>query len=161
MVAVRVRPELSGIANEDGKNRLEGVLEATVLYMPGGSDLPASAQAELPFAIDAPMHLTDESWISVQVLSAEANALMSDRLEMKTMLAVSLETRERKTARVVQDVTEGEPIQRRSGLVLFWPEAGETAWDIGKKYALPVAEVEGEGETKRAIEPSKAILLKL
>ena len=161
VVAVRVRPELSGIVNEDGKNRLEGVLEATVLYMPGGSDLPASAQAELPFAINAPMHLTDESWISVQVLSAEANALMSDRLEMKTMLAVSLETRERKTAHVVQDVTEGEPIQRRSGLVLFWPEAGETAWDIGKKYALPVAEVEGEGESKRAIEPGKAILLKL
>lgn len=158
VVAVRVRPELSGIAHEDGKNRLEGVLEATVLYMPGGSDLPTAAQAELPFSIDAPVNLTGDSWIAIHVLSAEANALMSDRLEMKTMLRVCCETRERETIRVVLEAAEGAPVARRPGMVLLWPETGETAWDIGKKYAIPTGAVAG---SEGAIEPGKPILLKL
>ena len=95
VVAVRVRPEIGQRQSEDGRGRIAGLLEATVLYMPGGSDLPASAQAEMPFSIDVPSPISDESWIAVEVVSAEANALMSDRLEMKTMLNVCCETRQR------------------------------------------------------------------
>ena len=91
VVAVRVRPELGQWQNENGRGRIEGVLEATVLYMPGGSDLPAAARAELPFSVETPGELNDESWITVEVVSAEANALMSDRLEMKTLLNIGCE----------------------------------------------------------------------
>ncbi|MGN0802245.1 MAG: DUF3794 domain-containing protein [Candidatus Faecivicinus sp.] len=161
VVAVRVRPDVGEWRNENGKGRIEGLLEATVLYMPGGSDLPAAAQAELPFAIDVPSELSDESWIALEVVSAEANALMSDRLEMKTMLNVCCETRRRSDATIVRDVTEGEPIRRRSGIVILWPNEGETAWDIGRRYALSVDRVTGEGEKKRRIEAGKPIVLKL
>lgn len=161
VVAVRVRPDVAEWRNENGKGRIVGLLEAVILYMPGGSDLPASAQAELPFEIDVPTELTDESWISIEAASAEANALMSDRLEMKTMLSICCETRRRAQETVVQDIAEGAPIQRRSGIVILWPNEGETGWEIGKRYAMPVDSVVGEGDRKRKIEAGKPIVLKM
>lgn len=159
VVAVRVRPEIGQRQSEDGRGRIAGLLEATVLYMPGGSDLPASAQAEMPFEIEVPAPIDDDSWISVEVVSAEANALMSDRLEMKTLLNVCCETRRRSRIAVVQSVEEGAPIRKRPGFVLLWPCAGETSWEIGKRYGLPVAKVDAGGA--RAIEPGKPIILKI
>lgn len=158
VTAVRVRPEIGQWQGEEGRGRIEGVLEAEVLYMPGGSDLPTATRAELPFEVEVPGVLSDDSWISVEVVSAEANALMSDRLELKTMLAVQCETRRRAQVTVVEQVSEGEQIQRRPGMVLLWPETGETAWDIGKRYALPVENVE---KSSGKLEPGKPILLKL
>ena len=161
VVAVRVRPELGQWQNENGRGRIEGVLEAAILYMPGGSDLPTATQAELPFTVEVPGELNDESWISVEVVSAEANALMSDRLEMKTMLSICCETRKRAQVTVVQRVSEGEPVVKKPGIVLLWPEEGETAWDIGRRYALPVETVAGTEENPRKIEAGKPIMLKL
>lgn len=122
--------------------------------------MPTSARAELPFAIDVPEKIGDESWIVVDVVSAEANALMSDRLELKTMLNVCCETRRRKTETIVQEVEEGEEMQKRSGFVILWPESGETAWDVGKRYAIPVESVKvrlKDGE----IEEGKPLVLKM
>lgn len=161
VVAVRVRPEIGERRNENGKGRIVGLLEATILYMPGGSDLPAAAKAELPFAIDVPVELSDESWIAIDVTGAEANALMSDRLEMKTMLNVCCETRKRSEMAVVQDVQTGEMIRRRSGIVILWPNEGESAWEIGKRYALPVQNIVGADEKKGRIEAGKPIVLKM
>lgn len=159
VIAVRVRPEIAERRNEDGRGRIEGLLEATILYMPGGSDLPAAAQAELPFGVDVPMELDDESWISLEVASAEANALMSDRLEMKTMLNIQCETRRRGETTVVQALSEGELIRRRPGIVILWPENGEGPWEIGKRYLLPVDAVSDEG--RRKIEEGKPVVLKM
>ena len=161
VVAVRVRPEIAERRNENGKGRIEGILEATVLYMPGGSDLPAAAKAELPFEIDVPSEINEETWIAVDVSGAEANALMSDRLEMKTMLNICCETRRRSEITVVQEVSEGAPVGRRPGIVILWPGEGETAWEIGKRYALPVSLVAGEDEKGGRIEPGKPVVLKI
>ena len=122
--------------------------------MPGGSELPASAEAELPFSLTVPQALNDESMIEMQVLSAEANALMSDRLEMKLQLSVSCETRQRAEVEIVTEITEGAPVQRRPGIVVSWPLPGETAWDFGKRYGIPAGSV---GE----VEAGKAVVLKV
>ena len=89
VLATQARPVVGEWGTENGQGRVEGVVEARVLYMPGGSDLPASAEAELPFSLTIPQALNDRSFIDIQVLSAEANALMSDRLELKLNLSVS------------------------------------------------------------------------
>ena len=122
--------------------------------MPGGSELPASAEAELPFSLTVPQALNDESLIDLQVLSAEANALMSDRLEMKLQLSVTCQTRQRTQLEIVTELTEGAHVQRRPGIVVSWPLPSETAWDIGKRYGIPAVSV---GE----IEAGKAVVLKV
>jgi hypothetical protein len=154
VIATQVHPSIGEWRNENGQGRIEGVAETRVLYMPGGSELPASAEAELPFSLTVPQMLNDESTIDLQVLSAEANALMSDRLEMKLQLSVTCQTRQRAEVEIVTQLTEGAPVQRRPGIVVSWPLPGETAWDIGKRYGIPAVSV---GE----IEAGKAVVLKV
>ena len=154
VIAAQVHPAIGEWRNENGQGRVEGVIETRVMYMPGGSDLPASAEAELPFSLTVPQELNDQSLIDIQVLSSEANALMSDRLELKLQLSVTCQTRRRESVRVVEEIEEEEPISRRPGIVLRWPETGETAWSIGKRYAVP-ADAVGE------VEPGKPVVVKV
>lgn len=150
VIATQVHPSIGQWRSENGQGIIEGVAETRVLYVPGGSDLPASAEAELPFTVTVPQTLDDDSLVDIQVISAEGNALMSDRLEMKLQLAVTCETRVRQRVRVVEELEEDEPLQRRAGIVIRWPEAGETAWDIGKRYGVPADSV-GEVETGKPV----------
>ena len=105
---------------------------------------------ELPFSVTVPQALNDASLIDIQVLSAEANALMSDRLEMKLQLSVTCETRQRTDVEIVTEIAEGAPVQRRPGIVINWPLPGETAWDLGKRYGIPADDV-GEVEAGQAV----------
>ena len=141
VIATLARPLLGERSGDT--NRLEGVLEAEVLYMPGGSELPASARSELPFVLELPFSLGEDALVRLQVISAEANALMSDRLELKAQLAVCCEDRRRETAEIAREITEGAPIQRRPGIVVCWPDPGETPWQLGRRYAIPAEQTAG------------------
>ena len=137
VLAAQVHPVIGGIGAENGQGRVEGILEASVLYMPGGSELPAAAQAELPFSLAAPMPLDEDDDVTLTVLSAEASALMSDRLEMKVQLGVICERRRRERVEIVTDVRADAPIERRPGIIICFPDADEDAWALGKRYAVP------------------------
>ena len=150
VIATLARPNIGEWRKENGQSVIDGVIETRVMYVPGGSDLPAAAEAELPFSLTVPQALNEDSLIDTQVLSAEANALMSDRLEMKLTLSIACETRRREAVTIVEDIGEGEPIRRRPGIVVRWPEPGETQWDIGKRYGVPAANV-GEVEAGKAV----------
>ncbi len=154
VIATQVHPSIGQWTTENGQGRIEGVAETRVLYMPGGSDMPSSAEAELPFALTVPQALNEESLIDIQVISAEANALMSDRLEMKLQLSVTCETRQREEIRFVEEIEEGEPLQSRPGIIISWPRAGEGAWELGKRNGVP-AESIGE------VLPGKPVVLKV
>lgn len=151
VIAARVNPVIGERRTENGRGRITGVLEASVLYLPGGSELTASAQSELPFEITLPMPLDEDARVILQPVSAEASALMSDRLELKAQLAVSCETRTRGTVRLVQDLQEGETLTRRPGIVITWPGAGETPWELGRRYAIPAEQAEGAEEGKAMV----------
>ncbi|MGI6240308.1 MAG: SPOCS domain-containing protein [Christensenellales bacterium] len=160
VIAVVVHPNVSGwTTGED--SRIEGVLEANVIYMPGGSDRIASAQSELPFSIRHQGELNDASEVELQVLSAEANALMSDRVELRCALAVNTLTRFVGDATVVQEISEGEPVTKRPGIVLFWPASGDSAWTIGRRYAVPVEDVLAMNGGSSVIEAGRAMVLKI
>jgi len=154
VIAVKATPVIGEWRGENGQGRIDGVIEVRVLYLPGGSDIPAAAEAELPFSVTVPQALNERSMIDIQVLSAEANALMSDRLEMKLNLSIACQTRRREAVEVVEEVEEDDDLTRRPGIVIRWPDAGETAWDIGKRYAVPVDSV---GD----VEPGKPVVVKV
>lgn len=154
VIATRVRPVIGEWVNENGRGRIDGLMEASVLYMPGGSDRVAAAQSELPFSVDIPAALTEDACVRLRVMSAESNALMSDRLEMKIQLNVSAEIRRRGAFEIVETLTEGPEIEKKPGIVIFWPEAGEDAWLTGKRYGVDAADVP-------EIRPGKPVIIKL
>lgn len=136
VIATRVHPVIGEWTHENGRTRMDGLLETSVLYMPGGSDLVTSAQSELPFSIVLPVLMNQTDCVNVQVMSADANALMSDRLEMKIQMRITGEMRRRQDFDIVEDVETGEAITKKSGYVIFWPHGDETAWDVGKRYGV-------------------------
>ena len=154
VIAAQARPVIGGWQGGDGVGRVEGILEVSVLYAPSDGGQPAGAAAELPFAVDVPLPLDETSGLSVQALSAEASALMGDRLDMKVQLGLRCETRLRQTARIVTDVAEGAPLERRAGIVIVWPGEGEDAWSIARRYAIPAAQAADA-------QPGKALVLRI
>ena len=79
---------------------------------------------------------------------------MSDRLELKLNLSVSAETRRRERVEVVEEIEEDEPIRRRPGIAIRWPDPGDTPWTLAKGYAIPVDSV---GD----VEPGKPVVVKV
>ena len=159
VIAVRVLPNIAEISNVDGRSRVSGLLDATILYMSGGTDQPASAHTELPFELELPRELNDTASVCLSVSSAEANALMSDRLEMKIGLFADCEARVQGEFTIASDVDEVEAEPRKPGYVICWPETGEDAWAIGRRYGVPEAEVtESAGEE---VAQGKPIVLRI
>ena len=146
VIAVRVLPNLAEIQSIEGGSRISGLMDASVLYMPVGSDAPASAHASMPFELDLPWKLGENPALCLGVISAEANALMSDRLEMKILLGVDCEDRRQEQFCFVNEITEGEARERRPCYVICWPMEGEDAWAIAKRYGVRADAVAPEGK---------------
>lgn len=144
VIATLAHPAVGEWRVENGQTKIEGVLEAAVLYLPGGTDRPASTESEMPFSLTVPLALEEGAIVDIQVISAEVSALMSDRLEMKAQLGVTCESPKREEIDVVREVAEGGPVQRRPGIIITWPGCDDDAWSVGKRYGVPAAQV---GET--------------
>jgi len=160
IIAVRAQPNLAETQSQAGRTRLSGIIEADVLYIPSGSDFPSAARTELPFEMEIPQEINDSSMIRLDVSSAEANALMSDRLEMKIGLNAACETRIQSCYELISGATCSECPKRKSAYVVYWPEENENSWSVGKRFSIPevnVMEAAGEG----GIQEGKCIILNL
>jgi hypothetical protein len=160
VLAVRARPNLSQWTAADGFTTFEGVLETGVLYLPGGDERLCSARAEMPFSVRCAGEMPQDAWAKVSASGAEANALMSDRLELRCALSVNGETRASRRVRALVDAEASEPPRRRGGITLVWPEEGASAWSIGKKYRLPVEKIVAANGGKEQIVSGKALALR-
>lgn len=160
VISVAVHPNISGWGTNSESN-IEGILEATVLYMPGGSDTVTSAHSEMPFSIKCPGSLNDSSMVCLSVLSAEASTLMSDRVELKCTLGVNTFTRDEDKICVVSDASEGERLKKRPGVILCWPAADDTLWSIGRRYSVPVNDVKQMNGGSQGIEQGRALVIKI
>lgn len=160
VLAVRARPLLSQWIPQDGKTTLEGVLDVGVLYLPGGSEKLYATRAELPFSIQCEGEYPSDAWISIQAIGAEASALMSDRLEFKCTLRVEGSAREEHTYTLATDLTAAEATPSKGGLRIIWPQEGDSAWSIGKRYAIPQANVQAELGENQAFN-AKSIVLRI
>lgn len=161
VLAVRAHPVLSQWNVQDGHTTLEGVIEATVLYMPGGSDQVTSVRAELPFEIHCQGELPQEAWINLTAVDADATALMSDRLELKCTLKVDSSARMTQSVAVAMMAEETEPESRKSALVIAYPGSSDTFWSIGKKYGLAVSQLQALNPGVPAVEPGRPLLVRV
>lgn len=160
VIAVRALPNIAEIDASGAGTRVSGLIDATVLYMPGGSDCPASAHTQLPFELSLPGALNESAVVRMSVASAEANALMSDRLEMKIALNLDCDARIQEDFSIVRTLEESESAPRRPGYVICWPAEGEDAWAIGKRYGVPSASV-SEAAADGKVAPGRPLVLRV
>ena len=158
VVAVRVQPGIAEIKASDGRSRITGILDAIVLYTTASTRTPASLQAAIEFSADVPQALREDSQIILTVLQAEAGSVMGDQLDIRVNLSISCMTRIETQYSVATDVHEGDAIDRRTGFVIVWPEAEDTAWTIGRRYRIGEESV-ARGTENGEIEPGKPIVI--
>ncbi len=136
IVAVRVQPNIAEIRSSGDRSRIAGLLDASILYITANAHAPASLQTSIEFTVDVPQQLRDDSQVAIDVLQAEAGSVMGDQMDIKANLNIRCMTRNETEYSVVADVTEGDPIERRTGFVIIWPEQGDDAWQIGRRYRV-------------------------
>ncbi|MDO4739102.1 MAG: DUF3794 domain-containing protein [Eubacteriales bacterium] len=138
VIALRVRPQIGQIDSAACGSRISGILETQALYLASGSGALCSAKEELPFAIDCPVALTDSDAIELETESADATALMNDRLEVSCALHVTGAHRSEKELRLLRSAA-AEPVEKTPfSVVFYWPSREEELWEIGKRYRVPM-----------------------
>ena len=161
-LAARVRPVVSGWeADEKGGGRVQGVLEATVLYMPSGGERLSSVRSELPFSLATEAPEGGGASVSVTASEAEASALMSDRMELKCVLSARGAAWRTQETSLVTGVKEAEAAPRRRGLGIYYPAPGDTLWTIGRRYRVALDDLRAENAELAEATPGSPVFLRI
>lgn len=148
VLATHVLPVVGEWQAEGEKTRVRGLLEATVVYLasPGGEIV--STRGEIPFEVELPAAMDEDAWVEVTAADAEANALMSDRLELRCRLLARAEGRSCREVTLITDARQVEAAAARHGVGLCYPQPGDSLWSLAKRYRVPQEELRplAEGE---------------
>ena len=158
--AIRARANVGEVAQDGGVTTINGVVDAQVLYMSGSGDKLMHQSAFLPFEVSLASALNEDAWVSVTVQSAEGNALMSDRVELKCMLQISASAWERGNIEVVSELVETDSSDTFKGILIVWPQTGDDIWDLAKRYRMPEEKVIASNGGKARVDPGKAIVIR-
>ena len=160
-LAAHVRPVVSGWETENGEGRAQGVLEATVLYMPSGGDRLTSVRAELPFAVKTPAPAGEDAALSVTASEAEAAALMSDRMELKCALSVRGVSWKPEDTAVVTAAQEAGSAPRRRGAGIRYPEPGDTFWSVARRYRVALEDLKAENPDMAEVRAGTPVIVRV
>jgi|GEM_PF-1771030 len=160
-LAARVRPVVSGWETERGVGQAQGVLEATVLYMPSGSEQLASVRAELPFTIRTAAPAGGDAALTVTASEAEASALMSDRMELRCVLTARGAVWRTEEETVVTGAQEDGTRPRRRGIGIFYPAAGDTFWTIGRRYRAALDVLKAENPQQEEAQAGQPVVVRI
>ncbi len=161
VVALRLRPVVSGFVPEDNATTVEGVMDAQVIYMVSGSDQLAAARADLSFTARVDTALSDDAWVHVQTIGVEGNALMNDRIDLKCALLVGVDARMVETIQIATNVTVAGPAKHPRGIMMYWPTESDTPWRIGKHYGVALERITAAQGNRTSMQPGEALVIRL
>lgn len=160
MLAAFVQPVLTNITPQGTRTVAEGTLKVTLLYMTDGQAAPVSAKVEAPFRMPFAVQASPEDIVLLTAANVEAASLTSDRAELRYILRAQVEGDAAQEVSLVTDAAAVPAMQTTQDIVLCYPQPGETAWDIAKRYRIPESELRAlnpgmEGDP----EPGKGIIV--
>lgn len=136
MLAAFVRPVRTVYAPQGSRTVAEGVLEATLIYMTDGQAAPVSAQVEAPFRTAFAVRTGGEDIVMLSASNVEAVPITSDRVELRYILRAQVEGNAAQEVSLVTDAAAVPALQTTQDIVLCYPQPGETAWDIARRYRI-------------------------
>lgn len=160
MLAAFVQPVLTNTATQGTRTVTEGMLKATLLYMTDGQAAPVSARVEVPFRMPFAVQAGPEDIVLLSAANVEAVPITADRAELRYILRAQVEGNDTREISLVTDAAAIPAMQTTQDIVLCYPQPGETAWDISKRYRIPESELRAlnpglEGDP----EPGKGIVV--
>lgn len=139
--AVKTSASVGDVTTDGKRSVISGIVNAQVVYVTASGEMTAENQ-DLPFEMEAACQLDPLSRVTVEAISPEGNALMSDRIEIKCMLVLTSDQRTSGPVTFAETLFEEGANELRKGVMIVWPRTDDTAWTIAKRYLTPVQNVE-------------------
>ncbi len=147
VLAAFVRPIIAGAKRvPGGKLSVDGVLEATVLYIPKDSGEPVAISQEEPFRAVFSTDAGEDDALSLTASQVDGTALTGDRVELKYILTLKTRGTRTESAYMVTDIAPVAAPELQPGIALYYLQPGESLWDVAKRYRVPE-------ETVRTLNP--------
>ncbi|GAB6085626.1 DUF3794 and LysM peptidoglycan-binding domain-containing protein [Alkaliphilus crotonatoxidans] len=148
LFSVQVRPLLTDYHIVDEKAVIEGILEASVIYVSQEDLQPLySFKQEIPFR-----HYVDmvgliegmEANIDLQLEEVDYHLLNGTQVDIKVTVGASCEAYTHKYIEVVHSIEELEESQdpaKRPSLTVYFMQPGDTLWQVAKRYQTTVKQI--------------------
>ncbi len=139
VLAAFVHPTIAGRERIGGRLTVEGVLGVTVIYLPQDSDQPTSAQKEEAFSLTFPCSIPQTATLQIAPLEVDAVGITSDRVEVRYMMQLTGTACVTQRVDMVVDARMQPGAVQTGGMVLYYPQANETIWDVARRYRVDAA----------------------
>lgn len=140
--AVKTRAAVGDVSTDGARTTVSGIVNAQVMYVTGDGEGLVSENQDLPFEIEVARAIDPDQCVTVSALSPEGNALMSDRIEIKCVLALTSDQRTKGAFSFAQSLEPAGENDKKTGVMIVWPSQEDTAWSIAKRYRTTVQNVE-------------------
>ncbi|MCL1964141.1 MAG: LysM peptidoglycan-binding domain-containing protein [Firmicutes bacterium] len=129
-------PTMAGHDQVGGRTVVEGILDAQVMYMPANGEAMTTVRQEIPFRIAFQGALPAGAAVRLVTEDVQAEGIASDRVELKYRMGLEADAVKARPISLPVGVHRDLSVPERSGLVMVWPQQGETLWDIAKRQRV-------------------------
>lgn len=138
VLAAILTPTATGAEQVGGRVIVEGLLDSQIIYVPAGQTAAVGARQEAPFRIAFQGALPADAAIRLTASNVQAEGISPDRVEVKYVMALDADVISEAAVQLPEGVEKTEAEPERGGLIMVWPQRGETYWDIAKRLRVTV-----------------------
>lgn len=136
------RPLLVKAERQKEKLAVDGILETTLLYLTEDSPIPVAIEQEEPFHALFATQAEPADELRLAASQVEASAITGDRVELKYILHLLAQGVRTAEAEVVSEAVPVDAASVEPGIALYFIQPGESAWDVAKRYRVPLSELQ-------------------
>ncbi len=159
VLAALLAPTMTNAEQVGGRTVVEGLLDAQVVYLPAADGAVSAIRQEIPFRIAFQGSLPQGAAVRLTAQDVQAEGIAADRVELKYRMELNADAVEARNISLPASVKQTQARPERSGLVMIWPQPGETLWDIAKRLRVTTESIAklnpGVAETK----PGKGVMV--
>ena len=138
VLAAILTPTATGAEQVGGRVIVEGLLDSQIIYVPAGQTAAVGARQEAPFRIAFQGALPADAAIRLTASNVQAEGISPDRVEVKYVMALDADVISEAAVQLPEGVEKTEAEPERGGLIMVWPQRGESYWDIAKRLRVTV-----------------------
>lgn len=115
----------------------EGLMHVSLLCRTAGQESMSVLEQDVPFAVDFDRIPEGAQMVCVEIGAVEAEKLSAAQVQVRAVVRMQALNVQSGQAAVLDDISfEGEPVVLPTGVVLVYPEDGESLWDVARRYRV-------------------------
>ena len=138
-ICVRASAAVTGWSVENGTAEVDGILLVTVLYRCDGGLYHSFTE---PVPVSIPASVGNATMLIPRLTVQSAQAAGSGRvLDVQLSVLLSGECYQEEAVTYTSELMPAPPEETPSGILLYFADAGETLFSVGKRFRLPLSAI--------------------